>query len=69
MVVTELHLGAAHDQLVATDGEGQTWDLVLALPNRNRSLDNGCGSGSIDIGTRPTVLRNAVQSSVPGMQL
>ena len=38
LVVTELRLGNAHDQLVATDAEGQVWDLVLATPNRNRRL-------------------------------
>lgn len=36
LVVSELRLGGSHDQLVATDGEGQAWDLVLATPPRNR---------------------------------
>ena len=38
LVVTELRLGSAHDQLLATDSEGKQWELVLATPQRNRNL-------------------------------
>ena len=48
LVVTELRLGKAHDQLVATDSEGQTWDLVLATPTRNRRL--GFDENTLSVG-------------------
>ena len=54
VVVTELHLGAAHDQLVATDSEGQTWDLVLATPNRNRRL--GFNEDTLSVGDEIEIL-------------
>jgi hypothetical protein len=38
LTVTELRLGNPHDHVVATDSEGQAWDLVLATPARNRRL-------------------------------
>ena len=40
LVVTKLRLGNPHDQLIATDSEGQEWNLVLATPDRNRYLGN-----------------------------
>jgi len=54
LVVTELHLGAAHDQLVATDSEGRTWDLVLATPNRNRRL--GFNEDTLSVGDEIDIL-------------
>ena len=48
VVVTELRLGSSHDQLVATDSEGQTWDLVLATPQRNRRL--GFDENTLSVG-------------------
>ncbi len=54
LVVTELHLGAAHDELVATDSEGQTWDLVLATPNRNRRL--GFDENTLSVGDEIDIL-------------
>jgi hypothetical protein len=48
LVVTELRLGNAHDQLVATDSEGQAWDLVLATPTRNRRL--GFDENTLSVG-------------------
>ena len=54
LVVTELHLGAAHDQLVATDSEGQAWDLVLATPNRNRRL--GFNEDTLSVGDEIDIL-------------
>ncbi len=54
LTVTELHLGAAHDQLVATDSEGRTWDLVLATPNRNRRL--GFNEDTLSVGDEIDVL-------------
>ena len=56
LVVTELRLGNAHDQLVATDSEGQAWALVLATPARNRRLgfdENTLSVGDEIIGTGP----------------
>lgn len=54
LVVTELRLGGAHDQLVATDSEGRTWDLVLATPQRNRRL--GFDENTLSVGDEIGVL-------------
>jgi hypothetical protein len=54
LVVTELHLGGAHDQLVATDAEGQEWDLVLATPQRNRRL--GFDENTLSVGDEIDIL-------------
>ena len=54
LVVTELHLGGSHDQLVATDSSGQQWDLVLATPNRNRRL--GFDEGTLSVGDEIAIL-------------
>lgn len=54
LVVTELRLGGAHDQLVATDSEGQRWDLVLATPQRNRRL--GFNESTLSVGDEIDVL-------------
>ena len=48
LVVSKLRLGSSHDQLVATDSEGQAWDLVLATPNRNRRL--GFDENTLSVG-------------------
>jgi len=48
LVVTELRLGNPHDRLVATDSEGQVWDLVLATPARNRRL--GFDENTLSVG-------------------
>lgn len=54
LTVTELRLGGAHDQLVATDSNGQAWDLVLATPQRNRRL--GFDETTISVGDEIGVL-------------
>ena len=36
LTVSELKLGNPHDRLIATDAEGQEWNLLLAPPARNR---------------------------------
>lgn len=54
LVVTELHLGGSHDQLVATDSNGQEWDLVLATPNRNRRL--GFDENTLSVGDEIAIL-------------
>jgi len=36
MTIAELKLGNPHDRLIATDTEGQEWNLLLAPPARNR---------------------------------
>ena len=54
LVVSELRLGGAHDQLVATDSEGQAWDLVLATPNRNRR--RGFDENTLSVGDKINLL-------------
>ena len=54
LIVTELRLGGAHDQLVATDSEGQAWDLVLATPQRNRRL--GFDQNTLSVGDEISIL-------------
>jgi len=54
LVVTELRLGNAHDQLVAIDREGQEWDLVLATPPRNRRL--GFDENTLSVGDEIDIL-------------
>ena len=54
LVVTELRLGNAHDQLTATDSDGQVWDLVLATPNRNRRL--GFDESTLSVGDEIDIL-------------
>ena len=54
LVITEMQLGGAHDQLVATDSEGQAWDLVLATPQRNRRL--GFNEETLSVGDEIGVL-------------
>lgn len=48
LVVTELLLGNPHDRLIATDAEGQEWNLVLATPARNRRL--GFDENTLSVG-------------------
>ena len=36
VTIKELKLGNPHDRLVATDADGQEWNLLLAPPARNR---------------------------------
>ncbi|MFL2547365.1 MAG: hypothetical protein ACJ0SL_08415 [Candidatus Rariloculaceae bacterium] len=54
LVVTELRLGNSHDQLTATDSDGQEWDLVLATPNRNRRL--GFDEQTLSVGDEVNIL-------------
>ena len=54
LVVTELHLGGSHDSLIATDAEGEQWDLVLATPNRNRRL--GFDENTLSVGDEISIL-------------
>lgn len=54
LVVSELRLGNPHDQLIATDSEGQEWNLVLATPARNRRL--GFNESSLSVGDEIDVL-------------
>ena len=46
--VTDVKLGNPHDRLVATDHNGQQWNLLLAPPARNRRF--GFNEESIAIG-------------------
>lgn len=54
LVVSELRLGNPHDQLMATDSEGQEWNLVLATPARNRRL--GFNEDTLVVGDEIRVL-------------
>ena len=36
LTIAELKLGNPHDRLVATDAAGESWNLLLAPPARNR---------------------------------
>ena len=54
LVITELRLGNPHDQLSATDSEGQVWNLVLATPARNRRL--GFNEDTLSVGDEIDVL-------------
>jgi len=54
LVISELRLGNPHDALIATDSEGQEWNLVLATPNRNRRL--GFDENTLSIGDEIDVL-------------
>ena len=54
LVVTELRLGNAHDQLTAADSDGLVWDLVLATPNRNRRL--GFDENTLSVGDEIEIL-------------
>jgi len=54
LVITELRLGNPHDQLIATDSEGQEWNLVLATPARNRRL--GFNESTLSVGDEIDVL-------------
>lgn len=54
LVITELRLGNPHDQLTATDSEGQVWNLVLATPARNRRL--GFNEDTLSVGDEIDVL-------------
>jgi len=54
LVVTKLRLGNPHDQLIATDSEGQEWNLVLATPDRNRRL--GFDENTLSVGDEIDVL-------------
>lgn len=48
LVITEILLGNPHDQLIAKDSNGRSWDLVLATPNRNRRL--GFDKNTLSVG-------------------
>ncbi len=48
VTITELKLGNPHDRLIATDGEGREWNLLLAPPARNRRF--GFSEESISVG-------------------
>ncbi len=54
LVISELRLGNPHDQLIATDSEGQEWNLVLATPSRNRRL--GFDENTLSVGDEIDVL-------------
>ena len=54
VVVTELRLGNPHDQLTATDSEGQEWNLVLATPARNRR--RGFDENTLSVGDEVDIL-------------
>lgn len=54
LVITELRLGNPHDQLLATDSEGQEWNLVLATASRNRRL--GFDEDTLSVGDKIDVL-------------
>lgn len=46
--VEELKLGNPHDRLIASDAEGQSWNLLLAPPARNRRF--GFDETSVAVG-------------------
>jgi hypothetical protein len=48
VTITALKLGNPHDRLVAVDGEGNEWNLLLAPPARNRRF--GFSEESISVG-------------------
>ena len=48
VTITELKLGNPHDRLIATDGDGNEWNLLLAPPARNRRF--GFSEASISVG-------------------
>ena len=54
VTIAELRLGNPHDRLIATDSEGQKWNLVLATPNRNRRL--GFDENTLSVGDEIDVL-------------
>ena len=52
--IVEVKLGNPHDRLVATDSEGQEWNLLLAPPLRNRRF--GFGEESVSVGDSIEIL-------------
>lgn len=48
LTVAELRLGNPHDRLVATDADGQEWNLLLAPPARNRRF--GFDENTLEVG-------------------
>ncbi|MEM7502902.1 MAG: DUF6152 family protein [Pseudomonadota bacterium] len=48
LTVEELKLGNPHDRLIASDAEGQRWNLLLAPPARNRRF--GFDETSLSVG-------------------
>ena len=48
VTITELKLGNPHDRLIATDDDGNEWNLLLAPPARNRRF--GFSAESIGVG-------------------
>ena len=48
LTVEELKLGNPHDRLIASDAEGQQWNLLLAPPARNRRF--GFDETSLSVG-------------------
>ncbi len=50
LTVKELKLGNPHDRLIATDAQGQDWNLLMAPPARNRRF--GFDETSISVGQK-----------------
>ena len=48
VTITELKLGNPHDRLIATDEDGNEWNLLLAPPARNRRF--GFNEESVSVG-------------------
>jgi hypothetical protein len=48
VTITALKLGNPHDRLIATDEEGNEWNLLLAPPARNRRF--GFNEDSVSVG-------------------
>lgn len=48
LTISELKLGNPHDRLVAVDAEGQSWNLLLAPPARNRRF--GFDADTLSVG-------------------
>lgn len=48
VTITQLKLGNPHDRLIAVDGNGQEWNLLLAPPARNRRF--GFNEESLSVG-------------------
>ena len=52
--ITVVKLGNPHDRLIATDAQGQEWNLLLAPPLRNRRF--GFNEDSVSVGDTIEIL-------------
>lgn len=54
LTISELKLGNPHDRLIATDADGQEWNLLLAPPARNRRF--GFDENTLSVGDEVELL-------------